>query len=329
MKTVAFFSTYSGVGQTALVYHLAHMYADLGLNALSVDFDPQSSLTYACLDETMLNTLWSDKNSIPSTAYGTIRSILKGRNASNSQRTIEVSPGFNILAGDLLLGKSENDLIELLARCSDRTEQRNRLNDGIRLAMERAGPVSEAKLGLFDVGPSLGELNRAVLSASDEVVVSLAPDFRSLRGLQAFRPALQAWNRSWTGRLVARGPSYDTLNLKGSGVNCAGCFVIEQPARLNRPQNRQAWRQRVIAEFRHVMQEMPMRKEVSSACAPLVTVPHHGMLVTLAQEARRPIFFLKPADGMTAVDMVSVQDCYREFREIALTLSRAWRIDLD
>jgi cellulose biosynthesis protein BcsQ len=34
MKTIAFFNSKSGVGKTTLVYHLAWMYADLGLNVV-------------------------------------------------------------------------------------------------------------------------------------------------------------------------------------------------------------------------------------------------------------------------------------------------------
>ena len=39
---IAFFSAKRGVGTTSLVYHLAWMLADLGVNVLAVDLDPQA-----------------------------------------------------------------------------------------------------------------------------------------------------------------------------------------------------------------------------------------------------------------------------------------------
>ena len=45
MKTIAFFNNKGGVGKTSMVYHLACMYADLGLSAIVADLDPQANLT--------------------------------------------------------------------------------------------------------------------------------------------------------------------------------------------------------------------------------------------------------------------------------------------
>ena len=47
MKTVAFFNNKGGVGKTSLVYHLAWMCADHGIDTLAVDLDPQANLTRA------------------------------------------------------------------------------------------------------------------------------------------------------------------------------------------------------------------------------------------------------------------------------------------
>ena len=45
MKTIAFFNNKGGVGKTSLVYHLAWMYADLGVSVVAADLDPQANLT--------------------------------------------------------------------------------------------------------------------------------------------------------------------------------------------------------------------------------------------------------------------------------------------
>ena len=45
MKSIAFFNNKGGVGKTSLIYHLAWMFAERGVNVLAVDLDPQANLT--------------------------------------------------------------------------------------------------------------------------------------------------------------------------------------------------------------------------------------------------------------------------------------------
>ena len=49
----------------------------------------------------------------------------------------------------------------------------------------------------------------------------------------------------------------------------------------------------------------------------LATLKHYRSLMPLAQEARKPMFFLRPADGAIGGHMTAVQDCYRDFRGLA------------
>ena len=60
MNTIAFFNNNGGVGKTSLVYHLAWMYADLGVPVVAADLDPQANLTRMFLDEERLEELWPD-----------------------------------------------------------------------------------------------------------------------------------------------------------------------------------------------------------------------------------------------------------------------------
>ena len=40
----------------------------------------------------------------------------------------------------------------------------------------------------------------------------------------------------------------------------------------------------------------------------------------LAQEANKPMFMLKPADGAFGGHQAAVQECYRDFRDLALKI---------
>jgi chromosome partitioning protein len=41
----------------------------------------------------------------------------------------------------------------------------------------------------------------------------------------------------------------------------------------------------------------------------------------MAQEVRKPMFFLKPADGAIGAHVAAVTDCYNGFRALATTIA--------
>ena len=49
----------------------------------------------------------------------------------------------------------------------------------------------------------------------------------------------------------------------------------------------------------------------------LATLKHFRSLMPLAQEARKPMFALKPADGAIGGHVHAVRTCYRDFRALA------------
>ena len=49
----------------------------------------------------------------------------------------------------------------------------------------------------------------------------------------------------------------------------------------------------------------------------LAALKHYRSLMPLAQEAHKPMFFLKPADGAIGGHAKAVQDCYSDFRHLA------------
>ena len=46
----------------------------------------------------------------------------------------------------------------------------------------------------------------------------------------------------------------------------------------------------------------------------------------LAQEARKPMFSLKPADGVIGGQANAVQACYRDFRALSRTVARRFGV---
>ena len=53
---------------------------------------------------------------------------------------------------------------------------------------------------------------------------------------------------------------------------------------------------------------------------------HYRSLMPMAQEARKPMFHLKPADGAIGAHFQSAQEAYRDFKTLALAI--AAKVDL-
>ena len=77
MKTIAVFHNEGGVGQTSLVYHLACVYADLGVQVVAADLDPQANLTSMFLEEERMASLRSE-TSARRTIHGSLQPLLEG-----------------------------------------------------------------------------------------------------------------------------------------------------------------------------------------------------------------------------------------------------------
>ena len=195
MKTVAFFNNKGGVGQTSLVYHLAWMCADHGIDTLAVDLDPQANLTAMFLNEERLEDLWPDDDH-PDTVFGSIRPILRGIGDIATPHVERIAPRLGLIPGDLGLSRFEDKLSDAWPRCQLRDESAFRTMTAFHRLIQ-AGAAGVAELVLIDVGPNLGAINRAALIASDQVCIPLAPDLFSLQGLKNLGPTLREWRTIW------------------------------------------------------------------------------------------------------------------------------------
>ena len=319
MKTIAFFNNKGGVGKTSLVYHLAWMYADLGLNVVAADLDPQANLTSMFLEDERLEALWADGGH-KQTIYGAFQPLLDGTGDVAAPHVEDVSPGLSLVAGDLTLSAAEDELSAQWPKCLDDDIRAFRVISGMWRILLAAGERVGADLVLIDVGPNLGALNRAALVAAEDVVIPLAPDLYSLQGLRNLGPTLRRWRKGWKERLERRPDTLADLPMPGGQMRPAGYVVLQHAVRLDRPvQAYGRWMARIPEEYhRSVLHKRASGSPAINADPSCIaTLKHYRSLMPMAQEARKPIFFLKPADGAIGGHMAAVQDCYRDFRALA------------
>ena len=175
---------------------------------------------------------------------------------------------------------------------------------------------------LVDVGPNLGAINRAALIAANYVSIPLAPDIYSLQGLRNLGPTLRRWRQEWAER-YKRNPISD-LPLPDGQMLPIGYVVMQHAERLSRPVQAYArWMARIPKAYRdYVMDEYAANlPNVSNDPYCLATLRHYRSLMPMAREVRKPMFFLKPADGAIGAHVGAVTDCYSDFNALATTIA--------
>ncbi len=315
MKTIAFFNNKGGVGKTSLVYHLAWMFADHGVKTLAVDLDPQANLTAMFLDEERLEDLWPDDEH-PDTVYGAIRPILRGIGDIAQPGVEMINKNLGLIPGDLGLSRFEDKLSDAWPRCHNRDESAFRTMTAFHRLVQR-GAEWGAELVLIDVGPNLGAINRSALIASDQICLPLAPDLFSLQGLKNLGPTLREWRAVWADLLTKAPP--DLPMPKGS-MQPIGYIVMQHGILDSRPVKAyKRWMDRIPNVYREsvldeIIQSLPI---VTQDPYCLSLLKHYRSLMPMAMEARKPIFFLKSADGAIGAHIEAVRSCYIDFQKLA------------
>lgn len=319
MKTIAFFNNKGGVGKTSLVYHLAWMFADHGVKTLAVDLDPQANLTAMFLDQQRMEELWPDDEH-PDTVYGSIRPILRGIGDINTPHVEKINLNLGLIPGDLGLSRFEDKLSDAWPRCHNRDESAFRTMTAFHRLIHR-GAEWGAELTLIDVGPNLGAINRSALIAADQVCLPLAPDLFSLQGLKNLGPTLREWRMVWA-ELLMKAPT-DLPMPKGT-MTPIGYIVMQHGIQDSRPvKSYQRWMDRIPRVYREAVLEETAASfsQLADDHYCLSLLKHYRSLMPMAMEARKPIFFLKSADGAIGAHMEAVKSCYGDFRKLAYEIS--------
>jgi len=206
-KSTCFFNNKGGVGKTTLVANLAaELTLSFGARVLVVDADPQCNLTQYVLGEEEAFRTYSEAD--PSSIYSIIRPLSLGK-GYGSELPVRHSDnfGFDIIIGDPRLALQE----DLLA--GDWRDAKGGGMRGIRTTFVFADLIQRAKslkydFIFFDMGPSLGAINRAVLLAMDFFVVPMSIDIFSVWAISNIGSTVGVWQRDLqTGLSLSEEPS--------------------------------------------------------------------------------------------------------------------------
>ncbi|HKV39070.1 MAG TPA: AAA family ATPase, partial [Blastocatellia bacterium] len=222
-----------------------------------------------------------------------------------------------------------DQLSEVWPKCMNRDIRAFRVTSAFWRILQRAATAQNASLILTDLGPNLGAINRAALIAADFVAVPLAPDLFSVMGVQNLGPRLREWRQSWA-EMLEKSP-LTSVEMPPGGMMPIGFVLLQPPVRMDRPvQAYDRWIGRIQEAYERAVLDGFTDALPSIGNDPncLALLRHYRSLMPLAQEAHKPIFHLKPADGAMGAHYQAVQRAYKDFRGLAVRIAERTGLEM-
>ncbi|MRG95286.1 ParA family protein [Polyangium spumosum] len=320
MKRIAFLNSKGDVGQTTLVYHLAHMLVDQGHRVLLLDLDPQSGLTAMCLPEDRIEDLWSDYPFEDRTVFDAVHPLLLGTGDIRKPHVEELKEGLALVPGDVALYAFEETLSDAWIRALNGDAYAFRALSAFHRLIAMATEQHRPDVTLLDVGRGLGANTRAALLAADFVVTPLAPDPYSMLGLHNAGMTLPSWRDHW--RLMLDGSPNVELDLPTGQMEPLGYVVMQAVMRLSKPiKAYEKWLERIAGTYHQsILHDRFFLPSSQGDPWCLGIMRNYQSLMPLAQDARKPMFDLRPGDGAIGAHMEAVLRCREDFERLSTSI---------
>jgi cellulose biosynthesis protein BcsQ len=347
MKSLAMFNNKGGVGKTTLTCNLASYIAiEFGKRVLVIDCDPQCNSTQLIVGVDQAAELYLESDNAPDIT--TIRDVLRPIEDGDSS----IDPDLQVLSSelnrfkvDLLAGHPHFAIIEdrlgaawqsLRARDTQGFRQTN-WNNSLRESLH-----DKYDLAVYDLGPSLGSINRSVLMGCEHFLTPLGSDVFSIIGVKNISTWLSSWindyDHSWTGLLSTAQDDLRTRYHIASRPAILDGYVgytVQQYITKSYGKERRATKAyesiigNVDSEIQSALKSYysPSLRQ-DSDLAKLGDIPHLYSLVPLAQKRAVPIHGLSSTDGLVGSQFASVRDFRRMIDPIARNLLRNLEIDI-
>lgn len=321
MKSIAVFNNKGGVGKTTLLANLASFLAlRMQRSVLVVDADPQCNATQLMFSDVEVDKLYSSKETF--TIDKIIHPLAMGKGYSK-----QIAPhsrpefGVQIIIGDPQLSLRE----DLLAR--DWSQSIGGDTRGLRtnyVFSELLTKCSDFDYVFFDVGPSLGAINRSVLLACDYFLSPMSIDIFSLRAIENIRISIEKWKSQLD---IALQQIEDPEGLpeeitKEFSIKFLGYVTQQYIAKMDGDGERRA-----VAAYEKIMKKVwptiksnfikHLQPDEDAATYLLGTIPNLYSLIPMSQFARRPIFELRAKDGVRGAHFNKVRETEELFQDIA------------
>lgn len=334
MKALCVFNNKGGVGKTTLLCNLAaHFAIKKHKKVLVVDADPQCNATAYMIEETALDNLYT-----PPADTKTINQLVTSLKKSKGYGSVPVtrSEEFSV---DLVPGDPKFSLAEdFLAK--DWFEATNGQERGLKTtfffrALLRWAESQKYDFVFFDIGPSLGAINRTVLLSCDYFLLPMSSDIFSLRGLQNIEIAVSTWKRGLNRGLEAYKEENravfqfdDDTEVHDVNIRFLGYVTQQYTAKTvdGKKQPVKAY-ERIIRRVgpainKHLVESLNDGLKLDYQ---LGEIPYFQSLVPMSQTATKPIFLLRSADGVVGAHF----DKVKQFDEVISSIAKNFAANMN
>lgn len=217
MKIISLFNNKGGVGKSTLSYHLGCALGELGKRVLFVDLDPQCNLTINAMFEDELEQIWKDedaymddfsdaqekdKESKILTSPRSVHFLLKPIEDGFSDFEVlppakELTENMFILPGRLSIHKFEAKISERWNGLYQGESLSIRTVTAFRTLCEKYAEKYNCDYVIVDTSPSLGIMNKTIISTVDGFFIPTFPDMFSLYGIRNIGNSLEMWQKEF------------------------------------------------------------------------------------------------------------------------------------
>lgn len=217
---IAVFHNKGGVGKSTLLFHTACALAEKGHKVLMMDLDPQSNLSLYGLDEVELQNIWEEEEDViangfplgmnifnisdseilkhPRTIHFLLKPVESGVDDYNIlPPTVYINENLHLIPGRITLSQFEGVLADRWSISPDENVLAIRTITQFRTIAMRYAKQLGYEYVFVDVSPSLGLLNRAIITSCDAFFMPATPDLFSMYGIRNIGQSLIKWKKSY------------------------------------------------------------------------------------------------------------------------------------
>jgi cellulose biosynthesis protein BcsQ len=219
-KIVTVFNNKGGVGKTTLTYHLAHALGEIGKKVLLIDLDPQCNLSIIALQMDAIHDIWTPEDGYIEdfaacrSAVGeaqfsedvskprSVHFLLKPTEDGTAELEklpppVPLTANVAIIPGRLTLHLFESKIGERWSGIYQGDPLAIRTATRVRTIAHEYAEQNGYEIVIFDTSPSLGALNRHLLSLADGFLIPCSPDLFSVYGIRNIGDALRTWRKQF------------------------------------------------------------------------------------------------------------------------------------